>query len=387
MVGRDERSVPVRLDGRTLEQRQKDMVSRLRHRYGRRTSSDRSAVVQSEEKPVQVHVQTPNWTDEVNRWVDGIHDRWDSEMRRLRNTMFSLVPMDLFVVGGQDLFVPPGGIRSILDRMDRQMRALANHMEEAQRAALTDNTNVGALIPRVEGGLLDWLNDAYQLGEDGRVHFKLRFDVQGYGPDDVQVSTCDNGVSVHAKKVVQTDQGSSIREYSRTLYLPESIDRDHLECHLTQDGVLSVEAPVKTTDYKSITFDRNRQLGIKPRAEAEVEHQQKTGNALAIQPTGVLGPTVVKDEKSGGEKLHVEIPVDPEFSADDLCVRTDANRIVLSGRKEAVDKTGNSKSVLVKEFSRSYDVPETVDAFSVNAELRGGKLLVEAPLLCPATSK
>ncbi|KAG5449652.1 Major egg antigen [Clonorchis sinensis] len=296
--------------------------------------------------------------------------------------------MDLFGIGGQDLFASPGGIQSILDRMDRQMRALAGHVEEeAQRAALVDNTNVGALIPRVEGGLLDWLNDAYQLDEDGRVHFKLRFDLQGYGPDDVQVSTSDNCVSVHAKKVVQTDQGSSTREYSRTLYLPESIDRDHLECHLTQDGVLTVEAPVKTTDYKSITFDRNRQLGIKPRAESEVGQPEKSGNALAIQPTGVLGPTVVKDEKSGGENLHVEIPVDPEFSADDLCVRVDGKRIVLSGRKEVVDETGNSKSVLVKEFSRSYDVPETVDAFSVNAELRGGKLLVEAPLLCPAISK
>ncbi|OON16779.1 Hsp20/alpha crystallin family protein, partial [Opisthorchis viverrini] len=324
MVSGNEQSVPVQLDGRTLEQSQRDLLSRLRHRFGRRTSSERSAVGQPEEKPVQVSVQTPTWSDEVNRWIDAIHDKWDSEMRRLQNSMFSLVPMDLFGIGGQDLFAPPGGIRSILDRMDRQMRALARHVEEeAQRAALPDNTNFGALIPRVEGGLLDWLNNAYQLGEDGRVHFKVRFDLQGYGPDDVQVSTSDNCVSVHAKKVVQTDQGSSTREYSRTLYLPESIDRDHLECHLTQ-----------TADYKSITFDRDRQLGIKPRTEAEVEHQQKSGNALAIQPTGVLGPTVVKDEKSGGEKLHVEIPVDPEFSADDLCVRVDGKRVVLSGRKE-----------------------------------------------------
>ncbi|KAG5449651.1 hypothetical protein CSKR_104117 [Clonorchis sinensis] len=91
MVGRKERIVPVRLDGRTLEQREKDMLKRLRHRCGRRSSSDRNAVVQSEDKPVQVHVQSPNWTNEVNRWIDAIHDRWDSEMRRLRNTMFPLV--------------------------------------------------------------------------------------------------------------------------------------------------------------------------------------------------------------------------------------------------------------------------------------------------------
>ncbi|GAA51199.1 major egg antigen [Clonorchis sinensis] len=388
MVGHRERSVPVQSDERTLEQRQRDMMSRLRHRYGRRASTGSSSLMHSEEKPVHVHVHTPDWTKEINRWIDETHNQWDGEIKRLRNDMFPLVPMDLFGMGGHDFFAPHGDVRSVLDRMDRQMRALARHMEEeSQQAALENASNAGALVPRTEGGLLDFLKDAYQLGEDGRVHFKVRFDLQGYGPNDVQVSTSDNGLSVNAKKIVQTDQGSSSREYSRTLYLPQSIDRDNMECHLTQDGVLTVEAPVKTTDYKSITFDRNRQLGIKPRAEAEVGQQEKSGNALAIQPIGVLGPTVVKDEKSGGEKLHVEIPVDPEFSADDLCVRTDAKSIVLSGRKEVVDETGNSKSVLVKEFSRSYDVPETVDAFSVNAELRGGKLLVEAPLLCPAASK
>ncbi|KAG5449656.1 Major egg antigen [Clonorchis sinensis] len=304
------------------------------------------------------------------------------------NEALEAKPMDLFGVSANDFFEPYGDVHAILNRMDHQLRALTQHVEqEANQAAPTEGSKSGSLVPRISSDSLDFLKDAYQLGEDGRVHFKVRFDLQGYGPDDIKVSTSDNGVTVHAKKVVQTDRALSSREYSRTIYLPKSVDKKQLECHLTEDGVLMLEAPVKAADYKSITFDRDRQVSIKPHSETEVGQKRKSEDALAIQPTGILGPTVLKDDKSGGEKLHVEIPVDPEFSADDLCVRMDANRVVVSGKKKTVDKTGNSSSTFVKEFSRSYDVPQTVDTFSVNAQLQGGKLLVEAPLLRPSISQ
>ncbi|OON20929.1 hypothetical protein X801_03179, partial [Opisthorchis viverrini] len=136
-----------------------------------------------------------------------------------------------------------------------------------------------------------------------------------------------------------------------------------------------LEAPLKTADYKSITFDRDRHFSIKPQFETEVGQNRKSEDALAIQPTGVLGPTVLKDDKYGGDKLHVEIPVDPKFTADDLCGRMDANRVVVSGKRKTVDKTGILSSIFIKEFSRSYDVPRTVDTSSVNAQLQGDKLL------------
>ncbi|OON18914.1 Hsp20/alpha crystallin family protein, partial [Opisthorchis viverrini] len=110
---------------------------------------------------------------------------------------------------------------------------------------------------------------AYQLGEDDRVHFKAPFDLQGHRSDDFKVSTSDNGVTVHAKKFVQTDRALSSREYSRTFYIPKSVNKNQLECHLTEDVVLMLEAPVKTEGYKSITFDRDRQLSVKPHSETE----------------------------------------------------------------------------------------------------------------------
>ncbi|VDQ07146.1 unnamed protein product [Trichobilharzia regenti] len=50
-----------------------------------------------------------------------------------------------------------------------------------------------------------------------------------------------------------------------------------------------------------------------------------------------------------GRKLHLEVTVDPVYKADELC---------------------------------SYEIPETVDPFSVTAQLIGTTLVVEAPLLC-----
>ncbi|OON13557.1 Hsp20/alpha crystallin family protein, partial [Opisthorchis viverrini] len=116
---------------------------------------------------------------------------------------------------------------------------------------------------------LDFPKDAYQLGEDDRVHFKVPVGLQGYGLDDIRVSTFGNGVTVNVKKIVQNDRALSSREYSRTIYIPRSVDKNQLECHFTEDGVLMLEAPVKTADYKSITFDRDRQISIKPHSETE----------------------------------------------------------------------------------------------------------------------
>ncbi|OON16353.1 Hsp20/alpha crystallin family protein [Opisthorchis viverrini] len=87
---------------------------------------------------------------------------------------------------------------------------------------------------------------------------EVPFDLQGYGPDDIKVSTSDNGVTVHSKNFVQTDRALSSREYSRTICIPKSVDKNQLKCHLTEDGVLMLGAAVRMTDYKSITFDRDR---------------------------------------------------------------------------------------------------------------------------------
>ncbi|CAH8514763.1 unnamed protein product [Dicrocoelium dendriticum] len=203
------------------------------------------------------------------------------------------------------------------------------------------------------------------------LRFKVKFDVRGFGPDDLKVSASKNRLTVHGKKSKKTDTSLSSSEFCRTVYLPNSVDEEQFKCHFTGDGVLMLEAPVKVSDYQSLTFSSNEpQLAVKPVAEG----------SLALQVTGVAGLTVV-DDGAGGQKLHVEVPIDAEYSSADLLVHTGANRIVVSGRKQVIEGSGASQCSHWKEFSRTYNAPETVDPLSVKSELHGSVLVVEGSLV------
>lgn len=88
------------------------------------------------------------------------------------------------------------------------------------------------------------------------------------------------------------------------------------------------------------------------------------------------------NDGTGGRKLHLEVPIENGFSASDLCVRMDANKICISGKKERATTGGASQSSEFQEFSRTFEVPETIDPFTVSAVLKGETLVIEAPLLC-----
>ncbi|KAF8566700.1 hypothetical protein P879_05627 [Paragonimus westermani] len=283
------------------------------------------------------------------------------------------------------MFGPFGHVPSILARMKQQLDSL--HRQINAQPYLWSGDALGAITPRQgqTNGILDFLKDAYEIGEDGQLHFKVRFDVRGFGPNDIEVSTAKNRLTVHGKKSARTDTSSSSNEFSRTIYLPDSIDESQFQCHMTGDGILMIEAPVKAPDYQSLTFDDKRQLAIKPQTGTDVSKAASNkNNQLALQLLGVCGPTVLQDGETG-RKLHVEIPVEPGYTSDDLRVRMDANCVVVSGRKNIVEGSGQSQCSHVKEFTRTYTIPETVDTFSVKTQLKDNTLIVEAPLLQSST--
>ncbi|CAL8107303.1 unnamed protein product [Calicophoron daubneyi] len=252
--------------------------------------------------------------------------------------------------------------------------------QEAQK--LASSGTPGALISQtsVPGGVMDFLKDAYELGEDGRMHFKVRFNAKDFAPEDIDVTTVENRLTVHAKKSIQSGGGSTSKEFCRTIDLPRSIDHEHFQCNLTEDGILILDAPVNAPDYKSITFRDDGQLGIRPKSQLEVQQSELStkSQTKTLSVMGVSGPTILK-EGTNGRKLHLEVPIDADYSAEDLCVRVDQNRIIVSGKKGNKEDSGRTTS---KEFQRSFEIPETVDPFSVSAQLNDTTLIIEAPLLC-----
>lgn len=67
-----------------------------------------------------------------------------------------------------------------------------------------------------------------------QLHFKLRFDLRGYGPDDIHVDTANNRLTVHAKKTVKSADSTQMREFCRTVYLPDKVDVDKFASNLTE---------------------------------------------------------------------------------------------------------------------------------------------------------
>ncbi|KAH8850695.1 Major egg antigen [Schistosoma japonicum] len=287
---------------------------------------------------------TEDWPSSVSNWIESSLKSWDKEMERLRRGMFALLPMDRFMVG-----IPHDPL-GMMHEMDRHIEELQNGM------------GLSAVAPL--GSTSDYLKDAYEVGDDGKVHFKVRFDAQGFAPEDINVTSSDNRVTVHAKKETTTGGKKCSHEFCRMIQLPKSIENNQLKCRLTDDGVLMLEAPVKVGENKSLTMNESGQVGIQPKSASQI---QAVPASQALTVKGCQGLTVL-DDGAGGKKLHVEVQLDPVYRPEDLCVNIDSNRVVVSGRHYKQKTDARRKSSSFAEFSQSYSIPETVDPLTVSAQ-------------------
>ncbi|VDP88576.1 unnamed protein product [Echinostoma caproni] len=376
-------SIPVHREKRSLEQKYRDLVSKLGGKY-------RSSVTDGN----QIQAVNTEWPSEVNRWIASTNRLWSDVMRRLWQNAFELVPAEISYLDPlvtMNTAAPQDYIQAILSHMDRQTEAVRKEMSQFTSnmlgGVMPGDEMSGPLVPQggLIGGPLGFLKDAFQMGEDGKVKFRLQFDMRGYAPEDVEVKMKKHWLTVQAKKTMKTERGRNTSEFCRTVYVPSSVDGDNFQCQLTNDGILILEAPVKHDDYRQIKFDRDLKLGIKPRSDRQLnENQPETMEVEStntdLQVTGRFSP-VIQEGGPTNRTLHVEIPIEPGFTADDLSIRVDANRLIVTGRHEMNEDTDKYCERSVHEFSRSYVVPETVDPFSMVSQLRGATLVVEAPLV------
>nr|UQK61719.1 small heat shock protein [Magelona pitelkai] len=76
--------------------------------------------------------------------------------------------------------------------------------------------------------------------------FSVMLDVTQFSPEEVEVKTNDNKLTIHAKHEEKEDEHGFIsREFTRTYLLPKNVDPLTLTTKLTSDGVLNIAAPKK----------------------------------------------------------------------------------------------------------------------------------------------
>lgn len=135
-----------------------------------------------------------------------------------------------------------------LGTFDTEMRRMNDEMQRMMSGMQT-------LAPAPASSVDDWrLTENFRLENpiiterDGTRKFKLQFDVRQFKPEEINVKTAGNTLSVHAKHE-EKDQGKSVfREYNRQYVIPKDVHSEQLSSKLSTDGVLTIEAPLPSIE-------------------------------------------------------------------------------------------------------------------------------------------
>jgi len=125
--------------------------------------------------------------------------------------------------------------------MDDEMKRFATDMDTFRR------TNMYSLMP---GGssrshdLVSLEHPNHVVDEGGEKKFRIRLDVSKFKPEEIEVKAKDNHLLVHAKHCEESNGSKSFSEYKQQYLLPPSVDPVALASNLSDDGVLTIEAPV-----------------------------------------------------------------------------------------------------------------------------------------------
>ncbi|XP_067825313.1 heat shock protein 30C-like [Heptranchias perlo] len=116
--------------------------------------------------------------------------------------------------------------------------------------------------------------------------FSLSLDVQRFSPEELKVKVLGRKVLVTGKHETKSDDGSGCysykyEEFRREFQLPEDVDPQALNCCLSQDGRLKVQAPrlaLPAVNERTVPINITSDTTTTPRLNRGVEtHKQESG--------------------------------------------------------------------------------------------------------------
>ena len=137
--------------------------------------------------------------------------------------------------------IPPPPMPSMekaMQEMNQQMVQMQAHMNKVM-------TNFQRLFPTgFEQPLQNDMQNSYVTDPEGNQRFRLTFDVRSFQPEELDIRTNDQTLSVYAVHHEQGPNGRYQREYRRTILLPPGVKPEGLQSVLSPEGVLTIEGPV-----------------------------------------------------------------------------------------------------------------------------------------------
>uniref|UniRef100_A0A0V0J2E3 Major egg antigen n=1 Tax=Schistocephalus solidus TaxID=70667 RepID=A0A0V0J2E3_SCHSO len=364
--------VHVDRDKRSFAEQRKELVSHIESKFDKKGQlvpvNTSTNVANDTRRSEHDWLAEQNiWRDNLHGWVSRVQQDFEEDLKRMQSHFFDLKPMEMW--GFQ-----PGGGSSFFDHARRRMAQMHEDMMNHFRSMDLDWMPSG--FPGFDD--IDIYKDAFQVGEDGKMHFQASFDVSKFRPEDVEVRQEGRELYVQAKSQEKTKDSFRSREFCRAILLPNSVDVSQFKCSLSKDGILTCDAPVVRSDYNTITFDSDRSVNIKPKSLPYYSERQ--GHRKDKEEAEDSLREYVIETRNGRQRMHLEVPIDPIYSAEDITVKLENGRLKVSGRVDKYKSRWGHKNSGDDYFCRTFQIPRSIDAMSLEAEMRDSKLIIEADL-------
>ncbi|KAF9393132.1 hypothetical protein CPB97_000034 [Podila verticillata] len=132
------------------------------------------------------------------------------------------------------------------DRLERRMNLVYDHLTDPWRSSRRSRGSSSSENQLVTSDLLNPVVDVNETDKGWNIHAEL----PGVRKEDIKIDANDNSVTFSAESKSSSDysrdniryQERRFGTYSRTIPLPDSVDRDKIDAKF-QDGVLSLFLP------------------------------------------------------------------------------------------------------------------------------------------------
>ncbi|CAF0883376.1 unnamed protein product [Adineta ricciae] len=145
-----------------------------------------------------------------------------------------------------DVFL--GSSSNVFRDLEREFERMQRNFDHFFRGSNTNNTVDNRSLTNYTGDANE--NNMIVTEADGSRKFHLAFDMRGFEPEEVKIKTQNGTLVVSAKKEKKAGNSYSLHEFSQTYTLPEDLKLDELKSKFTEQGILSIEAPLPKAEAK-----------------------------------------------------------------------------------------------------------------------------------------
>ena len=234
--------------------------------------------------------------------------------------------------------------------------------------------------------------------------FEVSFDVRQYNPGDINLRLLEDTLVVECKHEDQL--GTS--EFSRKIAIPKEVDRERISSIISNDGMMTIKAPMSAQQYQSTGPNPNQPSGSSSAgpsgpggsspgpaagpASSQAQAGMSSGsppkgqpspptyaqqNHQLPQPSTIPGPldTPQYTDTPAGRRMDLTLFIGAPYRSPDINLRVNGRTLLIDCNH--VETVGNrtSKTSMRREFELAKDIkPHTLQSNMTN----DGHLMIAA---------